>query len=190
MGMHHEIRLDDIASGKIVAKGFPPIIGDTPRVLILGSMPSLESLRTNRYYGNPRNHFWPLIFAIYGEVLPDSYDSRTAFLREHHIALWDVLASCRRKGSLDSAIREEAYNDLLGLLFSCPTITSVCFNGRKAETSWLRYSKLKGVAAERLRPLHYLVLPSSSPIPTGLMKSMEDKLPRWSQLRLLSSSAP
>jgi len=49
-----------------LATSFPPIIGTTPKILILGSMPGLESLKQQRYYAHPRNAFWPIITSLYG----------------------------------------------------------------------------------------------------------------------------
>ena len=45
--------------------GLPPIIDDRARVLILGNMPSVLSLATQQYYGNPRNAFWRIMGEIF-----------------------------------------------------------------------------------------------------------------------------
>ena len=39
-------------------QGFPPIVDDDARVLILGSFPSALPLVAHQYYANPRNAFW------------------------------------------------------------------------------------------------------------------------------------
>jgi double-stranded uracil-DNA glycosylase len=171
--------MEEIAGGGQFADGFPPIVGADPRVLLLGSMPGMESLRNGSYYGHRRNHFWPLIYGIFGEPLEEDYRKRIAFLKEHHIALWDVLSGCRRKGSLDSAIREEEYNDLAGFLEDFPTISTIFFNGRKAESSFVRYLRLNPGALQLMERRAQQLLPSSSPIPTRTMKRMEDKLSAW-----------
>ena len=81
---------------------FPPIIGANARLLILGTLPGEESLRLRQYYGHPRNHFWPLIAAIFDKSLPAAYAERERLLKRNRSALWDVLESAERVGSLDS----------------------------------------------------------------------------------------
>lgn len=175
--------MERIARGEVFARAFPPAAGEGARVLVLGSMPSVESLRTGRYYGHPRNHFWPLVFGIYGKEPPEDYGERIGFLMERGIALWDVLAGCRRRGSLDSAIRDERYNDFAAFFAKHPAIETVFFNGRKAEGAFLRYLK-SGTEAEELPGGRRLrLLPSSSPVPTRAMRRMEDKLPAWRAVR-------
>lgn len=36
---------------------FEPIVGKKPRVLILGTMPGKESLKTGEYYSDPKTNF-------------------------------------------------------------------------------------------------------------------------------------
>ncbi len=86
--------------------GFPPIIDETSRVLVLGTLPSEESLRRKEYYGHPRNQFWRILADIYHVPLADTYSERVALLRQKHLALWDVLQHGERQGSLDQAIRK------------------------------------------------------------------------------------
>src|SRR5690242_8466973 len=88
--------------------GFPPILGDRARLLILGNAPSVLSLAHRQYYGNPRNAFWPIAGEVFGFDAGAPYDVRTAVLTAHGVAVWDVLRSCRRKGSLDSAIERDS----------------------------------------------------------------------------------
>ena len=86
---------------------FPPIIGANARLLILGTLPGEESLRLRQYYGHPRNHFWPLIAAIFDKSLPAAYAERERLLKRNRSALWDVLESAERVGSLDSRYAQQ-----------------------------------------------------------------------------------
>lgn len=84
--------------------GFPPIAKPDATILILGSMPGQKSLDENQYYAHPRNSFWPIIlklFKLKGEL---TYTQREQLLLDNRIAVWDVLKSCYREGSLDSDI--------------------------------------------------------------------------------------
>ena len=84
--------------GKIIYS-FDPIVDDKSRVLILGTMPGVESLRKQEYYGHPRNAFWPIIAAVCGRELPVSYVEKTAMLLlDGGIALWDVVSGMRARG--------------------------------------------------------------------------------------------
>ncbi len=156
---------------------FPPILGPEPRVLILGSMPSVESLLRREYYGNRRNHFWPLMYHILrvGEP-PERYAEREGFLKERGIAVWDVFEGCERVGSLDSRIAQEEYRDVGAFLRANPSIRAVFFNGRKAEQGFRRGLAFYGYKEVRAQVLR---LPSSSPIPTKKYRKLEDKLAEW-----------
>lgn len=174
--------------------GFPPIIGGQPRVLILGSMPSVKSLELGQYYGHPQNHFWKIMAELLDRPMPENYEGRTAMLRDAGIAVWDAFDSCRREGSLDQSIREAKPNDVPGLLREYPGIRLVVFNGRKAEQGFYRgvkelYGEAVNVADSsgltkllklpELKELEFLRLPSSSPIPTRRHKRWQDKLDEW-----------
>ncbi|MFW5715799.1 MAG: DNA-deoxyinosine glycosylase [bacterium] len=164
--------------------GFPPIIGERPRVLILGSMPSVKSLELGQYYGHPRNHFWDIVFRILAEPVPRDYEQRVRELKRAGIAVWDAIGSCRREGSLDQSIKDEVPNDVVGLLRKFSGIRLVVFNGRKAEQGFYRGLKeLYGYhARERVPELNsrdFIRLPSSSPIPTRQHKRWQDKLAEW-----------
>ena len=90
---------------------FDPIVNKDCKVLILGTMPSEESLRKQERYGHKSNQFWRIIFTLFGEELPDSYKEKSDFLIKKNIAIWDVLESCEGKGSLDSSIKNEKPNN-------------------------------------------------------------------------------
>ena len=152
-------------------EGLPPIVDERARILILGNMPSVMSLASQQYYGNPRNGFWRITGEIFGFDPSTTPEDRTAALRCSGVAVWDVLRLCRREGSLDSAIEPDSMvaNDFGAFFDSAPAIDRVFFNGAAAEKNFVR---LVGVD----RPLHYRRLPSTSPAQT---MRYEDKLRAW-----------
>lgn len=112
---------------------FAPIARADARLLILGSLPGDASLAAGRYYAHPGNQFWRLLgTAIDTELAALDYDTRIAALQSAGIALWDVVASAVRPGSLDGAIREHEPNRLAELVASLPKLQAVAFNGRTA----------------------------------------------------------
>ena len=149
---------------------FPPIIDDACRVLVLGSMPSVVSLERQQYYGHKQNYFWPMQFILWQEPYCDEYEVKRQLLLRHHIALWDVLASCEREGSLDSHITQEQPNPVDVLLGQYPAIQTILFNGGKAFQSFKRYFP------QLLEQYEWQQMPSTSPAHT--MKR-EEKLARW-----------
>lgn len=153
-----------------VLHGLAPIIGDAPRVLILGNMPSVMSLAASEYYGNPRNAFWRIMGELYGFCASAAYPDRVSALTSHGIAVWDVLRSCRRVGSLDSAVERDSMvpNDFDAFFATHPSIERVVFNGAAAEAN---YRRLVGEP-----PLPFIRLPSTSPAQT---MRFEDKLLAW-----------
>ncbi|AIG27929.1 DNA-deoxyinosine glycosylase [Brevibacillus laterosporus] len=153
-------------------QSFPPVINKSCTILILGSMPGAVSLRKHEYYGNLRNHFWPIMYELFHEPIAESYEQRLAFLLNKRIALWDVIQNCEREGSLDSAIKYEKINDFDSLYEHYPAIQAILFNGTKAYQS---YKKYRGFSDGRL----YLTLPSTSPTPSRYIKNMQDKLGKW-----------
>lgn len=90
---------------------FEPVAEQDARLLILGTMPSVESLRQSFYYAHPRNAFWPIIADVLAQPRPETVEAKKQLLIGHRIALWDVAHSCVRSGSLDSAIRDVVPND-------------------------------------------------------------------------------
>ncbi|MFN0217239.1 MAG: DNA-deoxyinosine glycosylase [Hyphomicrobium sp.] len=154
--------------------GLPPIVEPAARLLILGTLPGDESLRKQEYYGHPQNHFWRVIADVVGEAQPDGYAARIAMLTRHRLALWDVLASAERAGSLDAAIRHAKANDILELLAQLPSIRTIAFNGQGAEKLFMRHvARPSGGAPEGIALLR---LPSTSPAYT---KRLADKSAQW-----------
>ena len=137
-------------------ESFRPLLCPQPFYLILGSIPGDRSIADQAYYAHPQNRFWRIIATLCQVELPEHYEARKELIATHHIALWDVAHKALRKGSLDSAIRNEEPNDILQLLANCPTIHTVLFNGKKAEQLYKRYFK-------QLPHIRYFSLPSTSP---------------------------
>jgi double-stranded uracil-DNA glycosylase len=151
---------------------FPPIVGLSPQILILGTMPSVASLRKQEYYGNPLNVFWKIMSSIKGVECPTDYDVKRQLVMNMGIAVWDVCHTCIRPGSADSAISEEQPNRIRELLAEHPTIQAILFNGQTAEKLFKRhFGILEGVCCE--------VMPSTSPAYT---LGFEKKLEVWRRL--------
>ncbi len=152
---------------------FAPIIDENCKVLLLGTMPGVESLRRQQYYGYERNAFWRIIYGLFDKEPDEDYEKKKAFLLRHSIALWDVLKACRREGSSDSNIRDPVPNDFAGLYLQYPNISSVCFNGGPASKLYRRFVEKRGVGASD-KAFYYL--PSTSPAYTI---AFEKKLEQW-----------
>ena len=140
---------------------FPPVAAPDARVLILGSMPGEASLKARQYYAHPRNLFWPILGELVGARPELPYPDRLAALCRARIALWDVLQSCERDGSLDSAIdpQTRVVNDFGDFFARHPRIGWIFFNGREAEKTFRKHA-IHVCDAERFR---YALLPSTSP---------------------------
>lgn len=99
-----------------VTHAFQPIYDSRSRMLILGTMPSPQSIKHGFYYSHPQNRFWPLLSALYGEERPQTPAEKSAFVLRHEIALWDVLSSCEIRGASDASIRKPIPNDFTEIL--------------------------------------------------------------------------
>ena len=154
---------------------FPPVVDERVRLLVLGSLPGECSLAERRYYAHPQNQFWRLISPAAGRDLAAlDYDARLAALLDARIGLWDVVASAKRTGSTDAAMREIEGHDVAALAATLPDLRAIAFNGGTA----LRHGRRQlGAAADRYA---IVALPSSSPLHTiGLAA----KLTAWEGLR-------
>jgi len=140
-------------------------------------MPGIASLDANEYYAHPRNGFWKILQSIYsGDI--DNYQQRLLLLDQNHIALWDSLKHCERKGSLDSNITAASVvaNDFNSLLHALPSIKLIAFNGKAAE-KWFR--KLALPTLNNADAIEFVSLPSSSPAMASL--SLKEKTDTWRQ---------
>jgi len=140
---------------------FAPIEGQSSRILILGSMPGVASLTAGQYYAHPRNAFWKIIEALFNVSTAASYETRVAALQHAGIAVWDVLETCTRTGSLDAKIdmRSASINNISALLKRQPLIETICFNGSTAE----RIFKSRVLPTLGNVNVKYIRLPSTSP---------------------------
>lgn len=164
-----------------IARGFPPILEGNPRALILGSMPGQASLKENQYYAHKRNAFWPIMGELLGFDSQQHYENRIRYLPENSIAVWDVLKTCVRPGSLDSAIAESSIvvNDFATLFMDFPGIKLVAFNGQTAARYWHKYVLPTQAVPESLRTA---ILPSTSPAHASI--SLVQKQQRWQEVLL------
>jgi hypoxanthine-DNA glycosylase len=139
-------------------RSFAPVVDENTRILILGSLPGDVSLAQQQYYAHPQNRFWHLLSELISvDLIEQDYPSRLQTLLQNHIGLWDVVAQAKRRGSLDSQIRERDDNDLLSLISTLPRLHTIAFNGATAGKIGV---KILGEQQTRYRILH---LPSSSP---------------------------
>lgn len=161
-----------------VLRGFPPIIDQRIRTLILGSFPSAVSLRKKQYYGHPQNQFWRLVGQVIGKPLHElPYEQRLSMLLAHRIGLWDVIGQCKRRGSLDSDIRNAQQNQFKRITGVAKHLRRVCFNGKTA-------GKMEPLFAAG--GFETIVLPSSSPAYT---MRFEAKLKQWRQIVVTKRAA-
>ena len=154
---------------------FSPIADSNARILILGSMPGRASLQAHRYYAHPQNGFWRIMSQLLQLDPTATYDERVELVKSAGIAVWDVLQSCIREGSLDSNIERDTLvaNDFRTFFQVHSKITHVFFNGAKAETCF-RQHVLRELEQVRLS---YARLPSTSP--ANASATYAQKLKEW-----------
>jgi TDG/mug DNA glycosylase family protein len=157
-------------------KGLPPVVDAGATILILGAFPGEESLRRQQYYAHPRNLFWDMMGAVCGAGRDNTYAERVAVVRGHGIALWDVVGSCSRVGSMDADIRPGGFtvNDFRSFLARYP-INCIFFDGAKAAELFRRH-----VLPTLTEPPELIVLPSTSPANARISK--QEKVGRWLEI--------
>ena len=161
--------------------GFPPIARPDARILVLGSLPGQKSIAEQQYYAHPQNAFWPIMRELFG--VAGDYSSRCQQLMDHRVALWDVLKSSVRPGSLDSDIRLDSAqaNDFAAFFGQHEMIKTVAFNGKKAEQLFARCVSAGAITGSVGR----VGLPSTSPAYAAMPFS--GKLSAWRRALLLAS---
>lgn len=154
---------------------FAPIADEHAKILILGSMPGPASLAAGQYYAYKQNAFWRIMAELLSFDPAIPYADKVQALRAAHIALWDVLHSCKRNGSLDAKIEIETQiaNDFENFFRSHRNITHVFFNGTKAETCF----KQLVIPRIEMNKFRYNRLPSTSPANASI--PFERKLEAW-----------
>ncbi len=164
--------------GKKITEGFPPIVGSNPKLLILGSLPSVQSVGKRQYYAHSRNSFWPIMGELFGAGTDKPYEERQAIIADAGIAIWDVLAASVRPGSMDADIDQNTAkpNDIHAFLRQHPGIKLICFNGHTAATLYRKF--LIQAIKNNLGDFEYAVLPSTSPAYASMR--FPEKLRQWS----------
>jgi double-stranded uracil-DNA glycosylase len=158
---------------------FAPVIGADTRILILGSMPGVASLGARQYYAHPQNHFWRIAGELCGAGPALPYEQRLQALLRRRLGLWDVLHSCVRSGSLDTAIELDTAiaNDLPGLLRRAGSVMRLCCNGGMAYRALQRHF---GRQLAREFP-HIDIRPLPSTSPANASWSYARKLEAWAE---------
>lgn len=164
-------------------QGLAPVASTQAKLLILGSFPSVASLRDQAYYAHPRNQFWPILSAIWQPVGTQAlhdwpYPERIAYAQQKGLAIWDVYANCEREGSLDSAIHNAQVNDLSGLIQRTPSLRAIAHNGGESA----KHIKLTASLG-----LPVYKLPSTSP--ANASWSFARKLAAWREVFLAAGVA-
>lgn len=158
-------------------QSFAPLSAPGARVLILGSMPGKASLEASQYYAHPRNAFWSVVEALFDIERSLPYQTRCRRLTRQGVALWDVLETCHRPGSLDADIDPSsvAVNDFVRFFAANGGIEKICFNGAAAEKMFLRHAlpmlSAPAAALPRIR------LPSTSPAHAAM--NLAQKIECW-----------
>jgi hypoxanthine-DNA glycosylase len=134
---------------------FEAFCGHDPKILILGSFPSVKSRENNFFYGHPQNRFWKVISAVVNCPIPTDVESKKGMLDRYGIALWDSIHSCEITGSSDSSIKNVTPNDIRPILEKYD-IKAIFANGK---TSGMYYEKY----IEPVCGVKATVLPSTSP---------------------------
>ncbi len=155
------------------SEGLAPVVSPDARLLILGSLPGTASLAAAQYYAHPRNAFWRLVGRVIGRDLASlAYADRLEALKDNGVALWDVIASAERRGSLDAAIRDARTTDVAALVAELPRLRAVAFNGGLAAKTGRQ--RLSATPHPEL-----IDLPSSSP---AHARPFEEKALAWDRL--------
>jgi len=152
---------------------FEPVYDEHSRILILGTLPSVKSWENQFYYGHPQNRFWKVLAMLVGEKVPLTITEKKELLLRNHIAIWDVIHSCRNIGSGDSSIRDVVVNDFSEMLRKAP-IERLYANGAKAYELYQKYA-FSQTGREIIK------LPSTSPANAGY--GLQRLCEEWQQIR-------
>ena len=163
---------------KNLVDGLRPIVGGSPKILILGTMPGGASLKHKKYYAHSKNLFWTII-SEYLCIHEPCYEARIQALIKAGVAVWDVLKSCEREGSSDNSIKNDVPNELVTFLDQYKTIERIGFNGSKAEKKFIIHIKQK---LTNKKCFQYVSLPSTSSRNFNTEKEKQDVIKQWAIL--------
>jgi len=152
-------------------ESFAPVVDENSVVLILGSIPSIKSLMKSEYYAHPQNAFWFIMSQLFDFERDLEYRQRLEILLKNRVALFDVIGSCERIGSLDSAIKTPKHQNFEQFFQKYPKIKHVFCNGGKAYSEFTKIYKGENIIYQ---------LPSTSPAFAKMKK--EEKLDRWRRI--------
>ncbi len=147
----------------------PPLFDAESRILILGSFPSVKSREGQFFYHHPQNRYWKVMAAILSCEIPVTIEEKKKMILSHHIAMWDVIASCEIDGSSDSSIRNVVPNDI-GRLLAETKIAKIYTNGLTAHKYYHKY-------IEKQIEITDVTLPSTSP--ANAAWSLERLIQAW-----------
>ncbi len=120
-------------------KGLSASVDQNSAVLILGTLPGRMSLTYGKYYADPSNKFWDILFIACGEKIDKTDQGKKQLLEKYHIALWDILYSAVRKTSNDKDISDETPNNLPLFLSQYPNIKLLIFHSNDAYRYFKRF---------------------------------------------------
>lgn len=126
---------------------FMPIYNAASEILILGFLPSIESVKRGFYYMHPENRFWKVLSRIYEEdAYHMSIEDKSLFILKHHLALYDIIYSCTIKNSSDSSITNPICTNIKEVLRGMNT-KKILLNGKTAYQIFIKqYPELKEIA--------------------------------------------
>ena len=118
------------------------------------------------------------LFASNSEL---TYDQRTVLLKSNAIAIWDVVKSCKRPGSLDVDIELNTVinNNFSDFFAEHSLVTKVFFNGKKAQQVFDK--NILATLPKHFDYLQFLGLPSTSPAYARM--NFQQKLSAWQSVR-------
>lgn len=144
-----------------IIQGFKPIYNSQSTLLILGSFPSVKNRKVDFYYGNKQNRFWKTLCGYFKEETPETIEGKIKFLKNHKIALWDIVTECEIIGSQDSKIKNYKIADVAAFALKCD-LKAIFLNGKTAYK----------IFCERFKDIDipYYLLPSTSPANVSFCK--------------------
>ena len=150
-----------------IKMGFSPVYDEDSKLLILGSFPSVKSREISFYYGHKQNRFWKTVCGFFNREIPETIEGKIQFLKEKHIALWDIVTECEIVGSSDSSVKNEKIADL-SLILKTAKIGKVLLNGSLAYELFCKhyaeYCERNGIT--------FVKMPSTSPANPRFSKSV------------------